>query len=208
MDSGGFNRVISIERGVRVGTKSIGDPNIVWQAYLPEIFVEVSVVRGREHFDPGTRQRFSEDVYLFRCHYHDILSVDATMRVVGEDGELYDIKSMRPDEENRQDCIIECTRQDATVGAVALMGYIDDLISDGQANEAYEGFSVKAKGGTAPYTFSVAAGALPAGLSLDGSSGSVSGTPTVPGSSTVTFSVSDDSGAIHAMPSIIVTIAA
>ncbi|RUU92814.1 hypothetical protein EOB59_05500 [Mesorhizobium sp. M7A.F.Ca.MR.176.00.0.0] len=49
---------------------------------------------------------------------------------------------------------------------------------------AYAGFTVSATGGTAPYTFSVHAGTLPTGITLNSSTGVVSGTPTTPGTST------------------------
>jgi hypothetical protein len=46
---------------------------------------------------------------------------------------------------------------------------------------AYAGFTVVATGGVAPYTYSVLSGALPTGLTLNSSSGAVSGTPTTVG---------------------------
>lgn len=46
-------------------------------------------------------------------------------------------------------------------------------------------------GGTKPYQFSVASGALPAGLALDPVAGAVSGTPTAEGSTTVRFRAVD-----------------
>ena len=55
--------------------------------------------------------------------------------------------------------------------------------------------SVSAVGGVSPYTFSVTAGALPSGLSLDQSSGTISGTPTVVVSKTFWVRVSDANGA-------------
>lgn len=48
-------------------------------------------------------------------------------------------------------------------------------------DEAYAGFTVSATGGTEPYTFSVASGALPAGITLDADTGAVAGTPTESG---------------------------
>ncbi|WP_373459631.1 putative Ig domain-containing protein [Cupriavidus necator] len=53
--------------------------------------------------------------------------------------------------------------------------------------------ALTASGGTAPYTFAVAAGTLPAGLSLNPSTGVLGGTPSTPGSHTFTVRVSDSS---------------
>jgi hypothetical protein len=49
-------------------------------------------------------------------------------------------------------------------------------------------------GGTAPLTWTVFGGVLPAGLSLNASTGVVSGTPTAVGNSTVVFTVKDSTG--------------
>jgi hypothetical protein len=53
--------------------------------------------------------------------------------------------------------------------------------------------TVTASGGTAPYTYAVAAGSLPAGLSLS-TSGVLSGTPTAGGAFNFTISANDSSG--------------
>ncbi|UDM48834.1 putative Ig domain-containing protein [Cupriavidus sp. MP-37] len=53
--------------------------------------------------------------------------------------------------------------------------------------------ALTAGGGTAPYSFSVAAGSLPAGLSLNPSTGVLSGTPSTAGSHTFTVRVTDSS---------------
>ncbi|MGN7102218.1 putative Ig domain-containing protein [Ralstonia holmesii] len=50
-----------------------------------------------------------------------------------------------------------------------------------------------ATGGTAPYTYAVTTGTLPAGLSLNASTGVLSGTPTTLGSSTFTVRATDSS---------------
>lgn len=46
--------------------------------------------------------------------------------------------------------------------------------------------TLQAQGGTPPIVWSVIAGSLPPGLSLDGPSGNITGTPTVAGTSTFT----------------------
>jgi hypothetical protein len=51
--------------------------------------------------------------------------------------------------------------------------------------------NVIAFGGTAPFTWKVVSGALPAGLSLGSSTGAIAGTPTTPGRSTFTIQVTD-----------------
>lgn len=48
----------------------------------------------------------------------------------------------------------------------------------GAQGSAYAGFTVSASGGTEPYNFSVASGALPAGIALDDETGAIAGTPT------------------------------
>ncbi|MCX6964698.1 MAG: putative Ig domain-containing protein [Verrucomicrobia bacterium] len=63
------------------------------------------------------------------------------------------------------------------------------LIS-GQANKPLAQLFLEATGGLEPYIYSVAP-SLPAGLTLNSTTGDISGTPTVSGNTTVTFSVKD-----------------
>lgn len=56
--------------------------------------------------------------------------------------------------------------------------------------------SVAATGGTPPYTWAVIAGALPPGLSLNASTGAITGTPTSVGVSSATFQATDAAAAI------------
>jgi large repetitive protein len=55
--------------------------------------------------------------------------------------------------------------------------------------------TVAATGGVTPYTYSLNSGALPAGLSLNSSTGAISGTPTAGGTFNITFRVTDANGA-------------
>ena len=50
---------------------------------------------------------------------------------------------------------------------------------------------LSASGGTSPYTWSVSAGSLPTGLTLDAAAGVISGSPTVTGTSSFTIAVTD-----------------
>jgi len=63
-------------------------------------------------------------------------------------------------------------------------------LPDGQVGVAYSA-TLQASLGTPPYTWSISAGSLPAGLTLNGSTGDISGAPTTAGTSTFTVMVTD-----------------
>jgi hypothetical protein len=63
----------------------------------------------------------------------------------------------------------------------------------GMIGQAYS-TSLAATGGTNPYSWSVASGSLPNGLSLNTNSGAITGTPTSSGASTFTAQVQDTAG--------------
>ena len=54
--------------------------------------------------------------------------------------------------------------------------------------------ALTASGGTAPYLYAISSGSLPAGLSLDTSSGAITGTAMVPGTFTFSATATDSSG--------------
>ncbi len=60
----------------------------------------------------------------------------------------------------------------------------------GAVNSAYS-VTLKAAGGLSPYTWAVTTGSLPAGLSLNSSTGTISGTPTAAGAPSFTITVTD-----------------
>ena len=63
-------------------------------------------------------------------------------------------------------------------------------LPSGTAGTAYPQQTLSAAGGTAPYTWSVSAGSLPAGLTLAGN-GAITGTPNTAGTSSFTVKVTD-----------------
>ncbi|WP_221411043.1 putative Ig domain-containing protein, partial [Aeromonas hydrophila] len=67
-------------------------------------------------------------------------------------------------------------------------------LPDGAQGTAYNQ-TVTATGGSAPYTYAITAGSLPAGLSLNTSSGAISGTPSASGTSNFTVTATDANSA-------------
>jgi hypothetical protein len=63
-------------------------------------------------------------------------------------------------------------------------------LPDGNVGDPYS-HTLAASGGTPPYTWSISAGSLPGGLSLDPSSGSITGTPITAGTSNFTAMATD-----------------
>ncbi|TAM83795.1 MAG: hypothetical protein EPN47_03010 [Acidobacteria bacterium] len=66
------------------------------------------------------------------------------------------------------------------------------LLPNGSVNVAYSA-TLQQSGGTGPFSWSITAGSLPAGLSLNATSGVISGTPTASAKSTFAVKVADSS---------------
>ncbi len=69
-------------------------------------------------------------------------------------------------------------------------------VNSGEVGVAFSSPALTVASGTAPYTFSVATGALPAGLTLNSTTGAITGTPTAAG--TFTIKVTDAKGVVTA----------
>jgi hypothetical protein len=69
-------------------------------------------------------------------------------------------------------------------------------LSSGTVGAPYGTLTLAASGGAPPYIWSITTGSLPAGLSLSGSTGAISGTPTASGTPKFTVQVTDAKGAI------------
>ena len=76
----------------------------------------------------------------------------------------------------------------------------------GQVGVAYTD-TLTAAGGTLPYTWSVSAGTLPAGITLGASTGVLGGTPTAGGTSNFTIKVTDAAGQTATQPTAITILA-
>lgn len=64
-------------------------------------------------------------------------------------------------------------------------------LSNGTAGQPYSAAITQASGGIAPYTYTVSAGALPAGVTVNSASGALTGTPTVAGNFSFTLTATD-----------------
>lgn len=88
------------------------------------------------------------------------------------------------------------------------LGISGTPVTSGTINVAYTGFSVTGTGGVTPYVYSVQSGALPTGVTLNSSTGAISGTPTVGGAfNSIVLRVTDNVGSTADLASFNLTVA-
>jgi hypothetical protein len=85
----------------------------------------------------------------------------------------------------------------------AALGISCNTPTTGNVGTAYS-HNFPASGGTSPYTWSITSGSLPTGLTLNTSTGTVSGTPTVITTSSFTIKVTDSVSSVASTPCSIV----
>lgn len=79
-------------------------------------------------------------------------------------------------------------------------------VTSATEDSAYAGFAATAAGGTLPYTYSLV-GSWPAGLSINSSSGAVSGTPTLAGTyASLSVRVTDGVSATADLPTFTIAV--
>lgn len=83
-----------------------------------------------------------------------------------------------------------------TVQAVAPLAVSTQALPSGLINASYSA-TFSASGGSTPYSWSLAAGSLPTGLSLNATTGALSGTPTAAGTFTFTIQVKDSGAPVQ-----------
>jgi hypothetical protein len=96
--------------------------------------------------------------------------------------------------------------RDVLFKPVATIGVTTNALPGATIGQSYSA-SLTAIGGTRPYTWSVASGALPAGVTL-ATDGTLSGSPTVGGVSNVTFTVTDANNRTATSGSLTLTVVA
>jgi hypothetical protein len=87
---------------------------------------------------------------------------------------------------------VQTATQSFKLSIIAGLTITTTALPNGVINQAYPSTSLQAQGGTPTYSWSISAGSLPAGLSLNSSSGAISGTPSgAAGTATFTVKATD-----------------
>lgn len=112
MRAGELRNLLKIERKVAAGKDSLGMPIVDWHVFR-RMWGGVVATRGAEAMSADF-QRYQQTLYRFRVRRAEADGVDPTMRIA-YGGSYYDIRNLLPDEQAREDCIIEATVQGKAV---------------------------------------------------------------------------------------------
>ena len=91
---------------------------------------------------------------------------------------------------------VTATESITVASSISPLTISSSTLASGQVGVAYSG-SLSATGGTQAYSWSIASGSLPAGLSLAAATGVISGTPTTSGTANFTVQVADSSSPVQ-----------
>jgi hypothetical protein len=153
----------------RIGTTDI--PVAIWNTTSPgvcRVLVNVAGVTG-----------ISGSGRLATLTFHAVGATATSSTIAVSNGFLNDVQASE----------IPATWAGDSVGVVNSIAIVDDSLPSASMGSAYSA-KLSATGGNGTYTWSVSSGSLPSGISLS-SNGSLSGTPTAAGNSSVTIGVSD-----------------
>lgn len=114
MRAGALKNLVTIQQRQETSRSALNAPVYSWPTWR-QAFCEITTRRGGEFVDEKAQQRFTQVLYRFRFRFEDVDGVDSTMRIVGEDGEIFRIVNILPDEQFRRDCIVEAVTQNPTV---------------------------------------------------------------------------------------------
>ena len=87
----------------------------------------------------------------------------------------------------------ETSKSDLTIAVTPSISVTTKSLPAGQVGSAYSGATLASSGGTAPVTWAVTSGSLPAGLALNGTTGAITGDPTGPGATSAFMVTATDS---------------
>jgi hypothetical protein len=196
-DAGGQG-VFTYSPTVAFPTSSFSSSNywvdVVFQAFPAP--VSIAVTPANPSAVAGTAQQFIATGTFFDSSTHDLSNVAAWSSSVTGNATISDTglaTALAPGSTTISAVYGGVTGSTILTITPAPLAISTGALSGGTQGMAYSA-TVTANGGTPPLTWSVASGLLPDGLTLDPSSGVISGTPTASGTANFTIGVSDSSG--------------